>query len=229
MDIQRRLLQRNREVSDLALELATTINNLGVLAHDQGQDQESTEWYTRAVRELNDVLKGEPQQTDARSLLAQAYAGRAESLSNLGHDSEALADWDRALALSRSDLISARRVGRAATVAKLGNYADAVAEVDRLTPNWGKELLSLAACARVYAAAASVAARDPRLPSQEQHRRAEEFAARAMELLRRSYEVGEFQVRVEVETLRIDRVLETLRPRADFIELLQKIEARNKK
>jgi tetratricopeptide (TPR) repeat protein len=224
--IQERLLERNREISDFAIERATTINNLGLLSRDQGKNQDAFGWYTRAIRDFSDVLRTEPQHTDVRRLLGQAYAGRAGSLTNLEHDSEALADWDRSLEFTRSDLIPGSRLGRAATLAHLGNYAEAVAEADRLTPKEGHGKVYLTASARVYAAAASAAFRDPKLNSEDRRRRTEEFAARAMELLTRGYESGEFNTKAEAASLQIDRDFETLRSRADFISLLQRIEAK---
>src|SRR5262249_44854463 len=137
-------------------------------------------------------------------------------------------DWDRSLEFTRSDLVHATRVGRAATLAHLGNYVEAVAETDRLTPKMGNGILRLDACARVYAAAASAAAVDPKLSAHDQRRRAEQFAARAIELLTSSFECGELNVKVELASLEVDRDFEALRSRQDFIRLLQKIEAKGK-
>jgi eukaryotic-like serine/threonine-protein kinase len=228
LTIQEQLLERNREISDFAIELATTRNNLGLIAHDQGKEQVAIDWYTRAAQGLHAVLEAEPRQTDARRLLGQVYAGRASSLSNLGKDSEALADWGRSLEFTRDDLISGARLGRAATLAHLGNHLEAVAEADRHTPK-ERSMTQLSAAARVYAAAASAAARDPKLGPADRRRRAEQLATRSIELLTRGYEWGELRSKPEVASLKLDRDFDALRSRPDFISLLQKIDASLKK
>jgi hypothetical protein len=115
-------------------------------------------------------------------------------------------------------------VSRAATLACLGDYAEAIVEVDRLLPN-RDDRLTLTACARVYAAAASAVARDPKLSSEEQRRRADELATRAMELLNRGCAEGEFTTKVAIAALKVDRTFEPFRSRTDFVLLLQKIES----
>jgi serine/threonine protein kinase len=222
--IQQQLLERNREVSDFALELATTQNNLGLIAHDQGKEQVAIDWYTRAAHGLDAVLEAEPRQTDARRLLAQAYAGRAWSLSNLGKDSEALVDWDRSLAFTRDDLIPGALLGRAATLAHLGNYLEAISETDRLTPQKPSGLVPFIASARVYAAAVPAAARDPKLGPADRRSRAEKLAVRSIELLKRGHQGGELDNKPAVASLKLDRDFEAIRSRSDFVLLLKKIE-----
>jgi serine/threonine protein kinase/Flp pilus assembly protein TadD len=225
--IQEPLLGRNREISDFAIELATTAINLGLLARGQGNSQASVEWYVRAVQTLNDVLKTEPQQTDARSLLAQAYASRARSLTNLGRHAEALADWDHSLECVKKDAVPGTRLGRAATLAHLGSYKEAVALAEQITADNNLEKLYLGESqrARVFAAAASAAAVDSQLDSSERLRLSEKFAARALELLELAYGVHEFAARPELASLQIDRDFEILRSRPGFLRLLEKIEA----
>lgn len=229
--IQEQLLARHQEVSDFAIELATTLNNLGLLARNEGNHLAAMDWYTRAIRGLNNVLKTEPQQTDARSLLAMVYAGRAKSSTNLGRHADALADWDHSLDYVKKDAIPGTRLGRAVTLAHLGNYLEAIAEAEGLAPANNREKLyfSESARARVYAAAASAAARDAKLDSTEKVRRAEEFAARSLELLTRGNEWGEFNSKSQVDALKLDRDFEPLRSRAEFIRLVERLESSVKK
>jgi serine/threonine protein kinase len=226
--IQEQLLARNREISEFAIDVATTVNNLGLIAYDQGNYQASVDWYTRAVRDLSDILKTDPRRTDARNLLGQSYDGRAWNWSELGQHSQALADWDRSLEFVGKMSIFGARLGRAATLAHLGNYPEAVAEADRLTPTKRGGVVHLTSPARVYAAAAVAVARDPKLPSADKQKRAEEFAARSVELLTRGYESGEFHAKPGVATLKLSHDFDGIRSRPDFIRLLQKIDAKDK-
>jgi serine/threonine-protein kinase len=224
--VQEQLLERHRQVSDFALELASTVNNLGLIAHDQGKEHVSIDWYTRAIGDLKAVLLTEPRLTDARTLLAQAYAGRATCLASLGNHAEALADWDRSLEFAKKISLCGTRLGRAATLAHLGNYLEAVAEADRLARDTGGGVVYWLNWARVYAAAASAAAADANLASADRLRRAEEFAARAMDWLKRSWQAGELKDKPTVASLKLDRDFAALRSRADFVALLRKVEAK---
>jgi hypothetical protein len=82
--------------------------------------------------------------------------------------------------------------------------------------------------ARVYAAAASAVMRNPKLGPTDKLGGAEKFAARALELLRRGYESGEFTIKSNIAPLKVDRDFDAVRSRPDFIALLQKIEASRK-
>lgn len=229
--IQENLWERNREISDFAIELATTLRNLGLHERGQGNTQASVDCYTRAIQELQDVLKSEPQQTDARNLLVGAYAGRARSLTNLGRHADARADWDRSLEYCRKDAIPGTRLGRAATLAHLGNYQEAVALAERITAENEREKLYLSESlrARVFAAAAVAAAADAQLEFSEKLRLSDKFAARALELLERAFAAHEFAARPEIVSLQIDRDFEILRSRPGFLKLLEKIDLVHKK
>jgi hypothetical protein len=80
--------------------------------------------------------------------------------------------------------------------------------------------------ARVYAAAAEAAAADAKLPSADRLRRAEGYAVRSMELLKRGWQAGELSRKPDVAGLKHDRDFAALRSRPDFVALLQKVEAK---
>lgn len=225
LSLQEGLREQNPEVGDFAIELATTANNLGLLARHHGRPRESIDWFTRAVQPLNSVLKAEPQQTDARKFLAEAYGGRARSLTNLELHSEALADWDRSLEWVKKSSSPSTRLGRAATLAHLGRYREALEEVEQLTSHNRESQISLVDAARVFAAAARPVSADPTLEPEERHSRAEALAERAMDFLTRGCRSGEIGPRSDIVPLRIDLDFEILRSRADFRALLQKLEA----
>ena len=167
LSVLEQLVQHHRGVNDLAVELASASNNLGYLASDQGMPQGSVDWHTRAIQDLTAVVQSEPQHTEARRLLAQAYSGRARSLTNLGNHGEALADWNRSLQYGTEEVEPGTRVGRATAIAYQGGYLEAIAETDRLTPRKGGGRPLLIDCARVYAVAAAACVDDPSLDAAE--------------------------------------------------------------
>jgi eukaryotic-like serine/threonine-protein kinase len=229
LSVMEPLAERHPEVSDFAVELASASNNLGFLSRDRAMHQDSVDWHTRAIRGSNAVLQSEPQHTEARRLLAQAYSGRARSLTYLSKYGEALADWNRSLEYAIENVVPATRIGRATTLAYQGRYLEAVAEADRITSPVEGKLPAQSDRARVYAVAAGACAADPSVVGDEKLDRTDRFAHRAMELLTRGYELGEFPSKASVATLKDDRDFQMLRSRPDFVAWLQMVEAEGKK
>ena len=67
--------------------------------------------------------------------------------------------------------------------------------------------------------------RDPQLPAPEQQRLAEQYAARALELLKDAQKAGYFKTPAHVEDLKRNRDFESLATRVDFLKLLRQIGA----
>jgi serine/threonine-protein kinase len=76
--------------------------------------------------------------------------------------------------------------------------------------------------ARAFAVSATAVGRDAALPMADRERRAEEYLARAVKLLKRADEKGYFANRLHASILREDRDFQALRARADFQDLVQK-------
>jgi hypothetical protein len=159
---------------------------------------------------LEKVLAAQPEHREARKTLVDALDLRATTSMNLTRHADALADWDRALAFQTvSPSRDSLRVGRAEALARLGDHARATAEADTLlqdaalTPNLLHDL------AIVYAVAAGAARQDPK--------RHEEFAGRAVQLLKRLQASGYFK---DAAALKESKDLAPLRERADFKALL---------
>jgi len=138
---------------------------------------------------------------------------QAVGLSRLHRDAEALATWDKAVALDKAlpptPLRAQLRLGRMGALARTADYAQAVAEAEAEV----KRVFFLPAstyfnAACVYAAASATAAADPAL--------ADRYAARAVQLLRQAIASG-YRDGVELQK---DHDLESLRRRADYAELL---------
>jgi eukaryotic-like serine/threonine-protein kinase len=185
--------------------------NLGNRTGGQGRYAESREWFTKAVATLQAVLAKEPQHAKAREFLRNAYRGRANTLVALGRHAEALADLDRAVELDHGQRVSYPiRLQRATALARLKRHAEATAEANAFAGSKDASAAILYDVARVYALSVMAAGVDP--PS-------EQYAARAVELLRRAIERG-YQ---NVARLKRDPDLGVLRPRADFQKLLSEL------
>ncbi len=103
------------------------------------------------------------------------------------------------------------RLQRATTLARLKRHAEATAEANAFARSKDASAAILYDVARVYALSVVAAGVDP--PT-------DQYAARAVELLRRAIERG-YQ---NVARLKRDPDLDALRPRADFQKLLSELE-----
>jgi tetratricopeptide (TPR) repeat protein len=199
--------------------LAGNCVNLGILIRDQGQTEASLAWFARAVALLDPLVQQEPRLATERLFLGNAHYGRAQALDRLGRHPEAVKDWDRALELN--DTLAKEpsvRRGRAQSLARAGEHARAVAEVNALAEVKGVDGSTLYDLACVCALAADKVTGDtgPRL--------AEEYAARAVELLRHAVAKG-YKNAAHVSE---DKALDALRGRDDFKNLLAELKAKQK-
>jgi serine/threonine-protein kinase len=191
------------------LDLSRSYCNLGYLVRDQGQSAAALDWYNKALRTLQPVLAGDARRVEARGCLRYLYAGRAEALARLGRHEEAVKDLNEAIALDegpRRPLLRARRA------LYRGAPAEAVAAVDEQAQAKAVSGSTLCQCACVCVRAAAAVKDDPRLH--------EQYAAHAVELLRRAAAAGYPIAR----PMKNDQDLASLRNREDFQKLLQEIE-----
>src|SRR5207237_1401836 len=142
------------------------------------------------------------------------HEGTARSLSRLSKYAEALHAWDRAIQLASGSLQDGFRIGRAVTLARMHEPEKATAEVEPL-------LQQADSATTIYNAACvfALAAATPGLESG----RASQYAARAVELLRKAVEKG-YQ---NPEGIKTDKDLDSLRDRADFKQLLMQREEKS--
>jgi serine/threonine-protein kinase len=159
-----------------------------------------------------------------RDMLSGIHLARGQVLAMRKRYADALPAYDRAGELAAEGNKQRLRLERSlveglAQVDK-GEHeraaALAQAAVDAAPRDGG--LLYMAA--EVLALDAAAVARDERLPAAERGRRAEGYAARAVDLLRRAQAQGYFASPANRDNLRTDNDLAFLRSRADFQKLL---------
>jgi serine/threonine protein kinase/tetratricopeptide (TPR) repeat protein len=217
---------RQQVVADLpgnlphAAGLGSTFTKLAGLCRDSGRLAEALELYHQAITTLTAVVNREPRRVGARESLRNGHMGLALCLGKLERFTDALAEWDRALALAEGAARVEVTIERALCLARVAP-AKAVAVAEQLLEAGkprGDDYFN-AACIRAQAARGTDEAR-------ELHGR------RAVELLRQALaafkntrftlpdgttEVG-FKTRLG--RLRQDPALDPLRQRQDFQELL---------
>jgi serine/threonine protein kinase/tetratricopeptide (TPR) repeat protein len=205
------------------LGLATTCNSVGSLLKKQGKPAESLDWHTRAVRAL-EALPADMQGRGAvRAALCSSLWQRAQAQDELRHPREALADWDRALALGSPANEGFLRLYHALALARAGEHAKATAEAEALASKaTGPGDFYL--LAQVFALSVVAAKADGTLEGDARTNVSEDYAGRGIELLDRARAVGFFKEPANLEKLQKDTELDSLRPRKRFTVVLRAAE-----
>jgi uncharacterized protein (TIGR03067 family) len=176
----------------------------------------------RAVTLLETMAGKQPSNPQVKFYLSLLYASRAgDALGPLGRHAEALADWDRAIALEKGPARQANlRLNRALTLAYFGKHRRAVQEAGAVIGKGKPSVPAQYTWACVYGVAARAARKDSRLAPKERVRQAEQYAARAVALLTEIQGGGPGPNPIKADKLKSDPDLNPLRLRADFRKLL---------
>jgi serine/threonine protein kinase/tetratricopeptide (TPR) repeat protein len=213
-DLCEQLLRKRPDILEYALHLGILDMNLGNLMLNRGQLQEALVWYGKAIERLEIVLRKERRHPRVRKNLGLAYWNRSLALLELDRAKEALADRDRAIELDDTKNPS-NRVALIATLVWLNEHARALAAVDELAATGDAETLYDLACL----CAASLEKIGNKIAQPE------DYAARAVKLLRQSFAKG---LR-DPTRLQTDRRLASVRSRPDFRAFLKELAAKDKK
>jgi serine/threonine protein kinase/tetratricopeptide (TPR) repeat protein len=199
-----------------AVSLGSCYVNLGVRGLRIGEFKTALGWLNKAVATLEPVWAKDRRQVGVRQFLGNAHGARAEVLIRLDRQAEALKDWERTLELDDGRKRDYFRVQRALTLAHLKEHARATAEVDELvkTEKLPNNLRYHLAC--VFAVASAAVGDNAQLR--------EQYARRAIELLRLAYEKGY----KDQPGIKAEKNLDALRSREDFQKLLKEVETKQR-
>jgi tetratricopeptide (TPR) repeat protein len=193
------------------IDLGGIYCNLGNVVRDEDGPAAGLRYYDLAIRTLTPVYEKDRRHARARTFLRTSHVNRAIAHDRLKKHAEAVKDWDRIVELSSGPEQLGWRARRASSRIQAGQLAEAVAEVEELTKagEWVADQWYDFAC--VYAVASGKVAD-----------KKQEYAARAMELLRQAVKAG-FK---DASHLARDTDLDPLRGREDFKKLLAELEMR---
>jgi serine/threonine-protein kinase len=213
------LVERERLVSEhpkapaYAMELALSCCNFGILLSERGQPAESLSWYAKGIAALEPALSKLGTDVKGREALRDSHRSRAEALAKLGRYTEAIHDWDRALALDDGSAGGEIRVGRAKTLARAGEVARASADAEELLKAGSLRGDALYDISCLFSLASAKA---------KEQAQAECYAGRAVTVLRQAVAKG-FR---DIEHIKKDSDLDPLRLRDDFQKVLRELEAK---
>jgi len=198
--------------------------NLGEVRRQRGKPSDALKCYAEAIETFTAVLQKDAQEAGAQAGLRQSHANRAAALGQLGRHAEAVADWDRVVALSSGEMRLRGRLLRAQALARAGQHQRAGEEAAELAGDKAATGATLLDLARACSLASSAVGRDAALSAEERSKRADRHAARAVELLSQAAAKGMFNDPEKIAQLKKDPDLISLRDRADLARLLSELE-----
>jgi eukaryotic-like serine/threonine-protein kinase len=220
--IWEKLIAELGNVEEYACGLANARTSLGNLMSLTKKEKEALPCYLAALACL-DRKRVNIESAAVRNALFQAYWGRAAALTSLKQYPDALADWDRTIELARKNQQHEFKLLRAEALVRSGNYRTAVQDADRLTPaGSGNVFLRFA---RIYSLAAGSVGADEKLPPSERKKLADQYAARAIEILVAAHAKNHFKSPSSMGNLQEDPELQALRERPEFKKLISAVQA----
>jgi serine/threonine protein kinase/tetratricopeptide (TPR) repeat protein len=191
------------------LDLGGCYCNVGHGLRDLGKAEESLDWFAKAIATLASLAAKAPKGNTARLYLRNSHWGKAQSLVALDRHAEALADWDKAVALSDAKVPGQLGMGRAMSRIRAGKVEEALADAGELAKLKGWSATSLYNLACIYS-----------LASAKDRAKQDEHAQRAVALLRQAVQAGY----KNVPHIKKDPDLDPLRQRPDFQTLLAELD-----
>ena len=215
LSIQEKLAADFPAVPHYRIALGSSQGTFGNLLLVNKHPEQALPWYAKAIANLESALGQVKDDPTARLFLRNAHWSRAQALDALKRHAEAVADWDKVVALSSKAERPLFRMSRAVSRVRVGQVDAALKEADALAKSMKVIMLYNAAC--VFALAADRREEGAGMPSKEQ------CAKRAIALLYQAIARG-FR---DAAHLKREDDLKALRGRADFQKLLAELEMKS--
>jgi serine/threonine-protein kinase len=207
-----------------AVNLGGSYCNMGFGRTEGGDPNGALPWFDKALATLVNVRRRDPSNYAARIFLRNTHRSRAEALLRLKRPADALKDWDRALELDLNDKDRAlTRTDRSLTLAYLGKYDEAVSVMEELLGRPDAGTGTVYRAARIFSLASASVSQDAKRAAAERQNLAEQYATRAVALLRRNQAQGYFKKPANVADLKRNTDLDPLRSREDFQKVLREL------
>jgi eukaryotic-like serine/threonine-protein kinase len=212
------------EVVAYRVDVGICYGNMAMHIRRSRSPEESFPWTARAIETVAPVLEKDPLNYSARGCLYDAHFGRAIALKELDRPAEAAADWKRALELSAGQDDINVRLYRPPPLAYLGEHAQAATEMETLLAEGKVPPVNLYVFGYSYARCVGAAAGDIRLSSDEREMLAEQYASRAVDMLRRAQAAGYFRDPDRLDRMKTNKDFDAIRERPDFQKLVSDLE-----
>ncbi len=223
------LIDAHPSNGEYKLSLAALYSNWGLLHQQTGQLNEAVAKVTKAIDLGESFLTREPNHVVARLRTRNAHGARAQAYEALDRWADAVPDWDRVVKLEGDAGDWEHRVLRTRAMTHAGIHAGAIAEAKLLANDSKLPLNGQYDLACVLALACGQVQGDDRINAAERRSLSEEYATRALALLRRLSDQGYFNDVDHAKNLTTDADLKSLRERADFKALVPRPDQNRKR
>jgi tetratricopeptide (TPR) repeat protein/tRNA A-37 threonylcarbamoyl transferase component Bud32 len=210
------------------VDVGICYGNMAMHVRRSRSPEESLPWADRAIAIVAPVLEKDPLNYSARSCLYDTHFGRGIALRELDRPAEAVSDWKRAIELSAGQADINVRLYRPPPLAYLGEHAQAASEMETLLAEGKVQPVNLYVFGYSYARCVGAAAGDTRLTSDERDQLAEQYACRAVEMLRRAQAAGYFRDPDRLARKKTNKDFNAISARPDFQKLLSDLEKAGK-
>jgi serine/threonine-protein kinase len=218
------LVQADPQHVHYVMSLAALYINWAYLLAADGSPQRALDLLGEGIRRTKAILEQEPSDQIVRERLLNLHGARAEINASLQRYPQTIPDWEAVVALeNRIPLQVPRRLALATALARAGEHLRAVAETSKLIAgqNVAGDTLYGAAC--VFALCVPAARAGSQRSVHDREKLAEQYAARAMELLERLRCTRYFADVQHRQNFEKDTDLQAVRGRGDFQVFLKKL------
>jgi tetratricopeptide (TPR) repeat protein len=213
-----------------ALTLGMAYSNKGrFLLHIKEQPAQALPWFEKATSLLEKLHRVDPNYADVRSVLSGTLLHRADAHARAEQWPQALKAWDRKFEVDLRKPDGNHRTLRACALVKTGDYRRAVAEVQEVSRGWFLTDDFRYTFAEIYSWAGAVVRSDGKLPEAERDKLSEEYAGRALQLLRQIERSGYFNSPESFKSLQGDAFFSPLQGREEYRKLVQEVGEKLKK
>jgi tetratricopeptide (TPR) repeat protein len=209
--IREDLMRLHPEQKNYAVNLGGTLINSAHLTGDTDRTDDALALYARATALLEPLKKEAGMQEVVARFLRNLYMGRSDLYAKTGRMMEALEDIDRALGYCAEGDKHPLLMHRVDLLARHGDPKRAIAEAESLISHAGTSATDLYNLACAVALASAAIKDDGKLQ--------EQYAARSVAILRLAAGKGY----KDIEHLKTDDDLNSLRQRADYQKLLEEM------
>jgi hypothetical protein len=164
-----------------------------------------------------------------RWFLMSAYQGCGEVHGERKALQEALSDYQKALTLALPAEKLGLKLETATARARAGQHKEATDEAEAVLRDVKPTAEHLQDAAALFALAACAVLKDEKLPDDERRRLEDQYAGRAVELLKQARSRGGYTTTEAVEALEKDRDFAALRKRKEFQDFVQEQKSAIKK
>jgi serine/threonine protein kinase len=202
--------------------LAGCYCNRGHYAVEMDNAVEALDWYDIALKQLQPIIRQEPQNARVRRYARNTIIGRVTALINAEKYDEAISQCDEGIAMAYGASVVLRLFRQQALVS-MGDHRGATSDAEFVMKEARLQGPALYDLARVFSLSVEAAKLDPDLDDEDKRDLSERYTAQAIALLEKARELGYFSQPSAASRLAEDPDLDTIRSHTAFERFVQQL------